>query len=422
MRYAKYSITTNSSEESKWKRIFLNGTETWYDVNSDGEVVNRNTNSYVKSYSLTMKREIIRLKLNSKYVNISKKRLIAALFIPVPDKYKDIDQIYLHVYHANGDRTDFSLDNLKWYYPRDDEIDSEDLPYYHSLSIKKVKEVIELILSEKYSLSEIMEIANVSRDQVTTIKNNPNSYLDLRPDAFPRLQQCHYPESKIKEACELLESGNYTRREVSEMLNISYDVVKKLSTGDLHTDIGIGYDLENVKKCQMSESLVRKICVLLQDIEKSLIDIAAETEVEYKYIHAIYSRRIHTGVSKHYEWPIRDNGKLKNDIVISICKDLQAGKLSFGKIAKKYSCSIPSVSKIYYRERHTDISKDYSWNITVHKSEPTPRSVVIEICRLLQDTDMRQIDIAAKVGCGKCVVNDIFRRKSYKEISKDYTF
>ncbi len=85
-------------------------------VNRDGVVYNFIKNRYSKPHK--SKKGYVRVCIwsveKSKYVIYSVHRLVARVFIPVPDKYIRFDISELQVNHKNGIKIDNHSDNLEW--------------------------------------------------------------------------------------------------------------------------------------------------------------------------------------------------------------------------------------------------------------------------------------------------------------------
>lgn len=114
---------------------------------------------------------------------------------------------------------------------------------------------------------------------------------------------------------------------------------------------------------------------------------------------------------------------LSDETVKEICEMLDEQEYSYIEIGKKFNCSANSVSKIARGLAYTNISKNYSFikNNTVKGERLSDRDVK-EICQYLQDTALSLSDIAEDTGASKTQVYNIYRGKTYIDISKNYNF
>ena len=86
-----------------------------------------------------------------------------------------------------------------------------------------------------------------------------------------------------------------------------------------------------------------------------------------------------------------------------------------------------SVNNLEWCTRRENAEHAYINDLFGGKSENFPTSTltnnqVIEICELLANTNMAQREISKKIGCSYKIINDIVKRKTWKEISESYDF
>lgn len=87
-----------------------------YLISSDGRVMNKKTLKFVKPVIHCRDRQhVVNLWRNNKAKLFSLYRLLAIHFIPNPNNKP-------HINHINGDRSDFSLENLEWCTPSENSI------------------------------------------------------------------------------------------------------------------------------------------------------------------------------------------------------------------------------------------------------------------------------------------------------------
>lgn len=366
MKRAKYRITTNSPKDSEWKRLVINGDDTNYVINAEGTIVNTYTHHVVQDvYTDTSSRAHVYLNVNGKQRCLLKKRVFASIFVPIPDKYKDIDQLELDVYQENGDHSDLSLDNLKWHYPRDPDAQPSDLPYYKKITTSQVNEVYDLLMTGKYSPQKISTLTGIGIRQVNAVKTSKNCFSDLRTtENIPRSPFGRYPEKVIRKVCELAETGLYSMREISTEMEIPYRITQHILCDDnVHVNIKKDYDLSRIKHDvlpKLSEDEVREICTRFQNGDL-VSDIAEDFNISSTSAYDLYNRKYYTDISKDYTWGCcLKRPRLSEEKIRAVCEMLQDG-VTIAQTHKELGVSASSVSLIYNRKRHRNISKDYKW-------------------------------------------------------------
>ena len=89
-----------------FKKIILDGEETCYSVNEQGQVRNDTTGNFLKG-SILHSYRYIALRWKGKQKNKSVHRLVAETFLPNPDNLP-------YVHHKDGNRLNNCVDNLAW--------------------------------------------------------------------------------------------------------------------------------------------------------------------------------------------------------------------------------------------------------------------------------------------------------------------
>lgn len=128
------------------------------------------------------------------------------------------------------------------------------------------------------------------------------------------------------------------------------------------------------------------------------------------------------------------------ELIRSICKDLQDGKLRSKDIADKYQIPVDNVDAIKYRKAHTHISKDFDFKIGKSNMLKDIKKVsydeIIFICKYFQEhpipkdaTHIHHYDTTLLNTMGKelnttnyRILQRIRRRESYYNISKDFNW
>lgn len=117
-------ILSDSDFDSEWRHIIYDGESTNYEVNRNGVVRNMITKTILKyEISNTGYKRVI-ISIRGKHKKISLHRLLAILFIPIPEKYilEGYSQYSLEPNHIDGNRLNCDLSNLEWNTPRENTI------------------------------------------------------------------------------------------------------------------------------------------------------------------------------------------------------------------------------------------------------------------------------------------------------------
>lgn len=106
-----------------------------------------------------------------------------------------------------------------------------------------------------------------------------------------------------------------------------------------------------------------------------------------------------------------------------VCKLLESGDLGFKEIAKKTKVDKGTVASVYYRKNWSDVSKKYDFSKFDKRlyKRPTKKKIIL-ICTLLEITDRPLNDVAFETGVDCSLVRRIYKRETHTDISKDYKF
>lgn len=375
---ARYLITTTSGIKKKWKRIMIEGENTIYEMNRKGILRYRDTKEIIEHRSLTGY-EVYNLIVGNKRLLLSRHRLLASLFIPIPKWYRNngYNQEHLMINHKDGIKGHDVLDNLEWVTPKEN-VDHAiehglidylgENSYLSTITDEEALRICEL-LAEGKRPKEVSEITGISEKIVRHIYHG-ESWKQLSKDyEFPEYEgpkPYMYSNDTIKDACDLIQEGKLNNREISEVVGINERYISDLKTNKRRVDISSEYDFSNVPARNAPKAIVaRQVCELLQEGKKSVKEISEITGMNQSMVSGVKNGRYWTTISKDYKF---DN--------------------------------IPY-------DRHTDDEK-------INRIRRT--------CELLQERNMSQEDISKEVGISRAMVEDISRGKSWKSISKDYDF
>ena len=118
----------------------------------------------------------------------------------------------------------------------------------------------------------------------------------------------------------------------------------------------------------------------------------------------------------------KGKNKWNEEAVRKICEDLASPNvLSLSEIAVRNNTSVQRVIKIKKRERWSEISKDYVWSDVSEKLNILSDDIVRDICQALQDGEP-QSSIERRLGVDHRTISDIYHRRTHKDISENYQF
>lgn len=121
MRSAKHLITTNSPDDSEWKRIFIDDNITNYEMNRiTTDIINIRTKNLLKKIipKYDMERGYrVTLSIYGGPQNLFVHRIFAALFIPIPEEYleRGFTQRQLIACARDGNPYNINEENIFWY-------------------------------------------------------------------------------------------------------------------------------------------------------------------------------------------------------------------------------------------------------------------------------------------------------------------
>lgn len=245
----------------KERQIFLNGEPTNYTVSNYGDVytIDKCTGEK-KNRKLRKDKDgyyTVGLYHNKKYRECRVSRLVANAFVKVPLHLRFLyDTESLQVNHKNGVHDDNYYKNLEWTTAKGNIKHA----WKHGL------------VTAKYG------------------DNSPNS---------------KYTNDQIHEVCQLLEYGKVSYKEISEMTDVSYTVVKQIKNRIIWTSISDQYDInkEHRKKrgAPLTKKKIKRIC---KYIRKSKSDkwISEKMSVSTSSVSNIRRRKTHTDITQYIDF------------------------------------------------------------------------------------------------------------------------
>ena len=179
-------------------------------------------------------------------------------------------------------------------------------------------------------------------------------------------ENCHLSKITNKEAekvCKLIMKGK-SNKEISEKLDITEKTIQHIRSGETWKAISEKYDFPKLVDSvpyTKDEEVIHKICKLLVEHKYSDVEIANKCEVKREYVKDIRTKRRRRDISDQYDFDTSKVEKITKEDIEKVCQLLEEKNLSQGKIAKEVGICQTLVSEIYNKKKYTEISKNYSF-------------------------------------------------------------
>ena len=257
----KYKITMTEyhhcDDGEIYARIMIGCIETDYYINNNGRVfkIKKSGRRYMipniiggyPHVSLIMY-DYIGFRLR---IHISIHRLVATAFIPNPDSDR------YEVNHINGNKEDYSIDNLEW---------------------------------------------------TTHSENMRHAYrTDLNHKGINNSQNI-YTEDQIREVCELLSKNELCKTDISMKTDVSMATIDGILKGKKWQHIANQYSIQYTVKAKNTGSTkhytdgqIELVCRYLSERKLNMAEISRRTRVGFNTVYDIKRHRTWTAISKKYK-------------------------------------------------------------------------------------------------------------------------
>lgn len=190
-------------------------------------------------------------------------------------------------------------------------------------------------------------------------ENNPNNKLT---------------EDQVKEICELIQSGQYFDTEIAKKYGVSYATISDIHKGKIWNRVSRNYNLNLRKPRALNDDQIREICKMLETGKYNDVEIGRKFNVSCVNIRMIRTRKIHTDISKDYNFNSKSvPKKFTKEQIREICEIMQTGQYYDSEIAKMFNTTSTHIYSLRTGKVHTDITKDYDMTIVknpnLHKSK-----------------------------------------------------
>ena len=254
---AKYYIVTSTmGKRKRWFRIVVNGEKTIYKINMHGDVKDT-IKKRLLPVSMSNGYHVYNIALNDKRIYLSKHRLMATIFIPIPKDLRDqgYDQMSLVPNHKDGNRIHNELSNLEW-----------------TTVSGNMQHALENGLCNTY-IGEKSHLAKITENDAIKI-------------------------------CELLSTG-IKPREISDVYGYPLTTVRHIYAGTCWKHIAKNYEFKKDSKCipyKISDETIHEMCKVLE--EKKYLDreIGAMFNVTNRYVNDIRNRKRRKDISQYYNF------------------------------------------------------------------------------------------------------------------------
>lgn len=238
-----------------FKPIIINGEKTNYKISSFGRCVNIKTGKFLKPKITEYKNKKLKQGKNNPYYSYTiylknnkhiclAHRLVGIAFIPIPEKYTKEGLTYkdLQVDHINNIRYMNNIDNLQWLTPKENiykmymsgnhRVAKGEEHGNTKLTNNQIFKVCELLEENKLTQKQISKFTNVPYKTVNKILKRTDfiaisSIFDF--SGYNKFEKSIAIDDKIiHNALNLLSTGKYSIKEVSNMLNINNNSLKSI--------------------------------------------------------------------------------------------------------------------------------------------------------------------------------------------------
>ena len=264
----------------RWKRVkWRDGSKTRYLISNIGIVVNEKTGKIMKTnYSKGYER--VCLTHNGQQKQFFVHVLVAKAFVKNPKNKPEVN-------HINGVKSANYDVNLEWTTRSENQIHAFKMGLVNlkdrdarQLSTDTMHKLCALLVENKKTMSQIAKEVGTTRQTVSRVMKKKHITVDGVHYDFSNYEskpvyiefgeknhQAKYTEADIENVCRLIDSGEHSIREVSDLSGIPYQVVRNVYYGTSWTQIASKYNFfkNKARVNEEKEKVVNKICDLLDE-------------------------------------------------------------------------------------------------------------------------------------------------------------
>lgn len=309
----KYYTRKLNMYPERWSFISIKGLETDYMVSNHGRILNRKTGKTIEPKYGTDNYQSVKIHLaNGETVRTVAHRLVARYFCEIPERLLKEGYSYdgLVVNHKNGIKRCNAAFNLEWctQYENMEHAFNTGLctdifgekSHLAKISRGQVHDICRLIM-KKLPTSEIAEITGAPIRTIAHIRCGETWKRQTAKYDFPKSSaKVLHGDEKIHEVCKLLELHKYSDSDISKKTGVSRRYITEIRNGEKRQNISSLYNIDPRPVDPMGESKIRRICELLEEGKLSQYKIANEVDVSQATVSHIYNRKKHTDISHEY--------------------------------------------------------------------------------------------------------------------------
>lgn len=248
--------------EEEFKQLKYNDVYTYYIISSYGRIFSFNyggTKNKLKEMKPKFTDNYVHITVcvNEKKKDCMIHRLVGFAFISNPDNKKEIN-------HINGKKHDNHVWNLEWCTRKENDTHAWENNLKHprfgedvvtsKFTEKQVIKVCKNLSKNKKSLKEIANCTGVDYEMVRAIKDRRAwKHVSCKYDFSnynngKSKKQIKEKEKSINKICKMIESNNYTLKEIADMNGISVSMVCKIVKKKSWIEISKNYNIDNYTK------------------------------------------------------------------------------------------------------------------------------------------------------------------------------
>lgn len=292
-----------------WEKWIFDGEETRYRISNLGRIHDTKKDKYTYGYENSSGYLQWTFYLNNgKTVSKLVHRLVAQIFVnnPNPDEYNEVD-------HINANKHDNRDSNLRWcnnilntQYAKKMGLfknPSGEDSSVHKYTKKQIKKVIEMLKTGKYTKKEISKETGVHKHTITDIAYKKIWKQEVSMDdilSFVRMDR-KFSDDQILNVIEMLESGNYTVKKISDTTGVTKSVIRDIAKHKIYKNLTEGLELKfkSLSKRASKEQILKAI-KMLEMKKYTRKEISEKTDL---------SKSVVEKLAYHERWTDLTNGK-----------------------------------------------------------------------------------------------------------------
>lgn len=172
-----------------------------------------------------------------------------------------------------------------------------------------------------------------------------------------------YPESKIREVCELLQKGTHPR-DIANLTDIDIETVWAIGYGRVWTRVAKDYHFPNFQEKQHEfsshdDEVVHKICEMLTETQLSFQQIADACGIKKSTVNLINSGRRHKDISSMYDLPRKNQPSIPEDKIREACELIREDNMTVRQMESECGLSRSTISRLKNGQIFPEIVKEY---------------------------------------------------------------